>query len=237
MSQRREPSSHSSRRIRTLSVVIALAFAATVFAAIPAAPAGANDVPTWLATINSFRQSKGLAPFQLDSQLSGLAQQQAQVIANNGQLSHTPNLSAGITANWTKLGENVGMGGNLDIIWSAVLNSAPHSNNLVDPAYTHIGIGIVIVGNTQWVAHRFMGVAAAPPVDVTPQPQPQPEPVYVPPPVTAPRPTTPPTTRPAPTTTIPVPVTVPEPEPVVVPAASAPDRAAALLDALHSFEQ
>jgi hypothetical protein len=37
---------------------------------------------------------------------------------------------------------------------------------------------------------------------------------------------------------VPVPVAEPEPvpEPVVVPAASAPDRAAALLDALHVIE-
>jgi len=233
MSLRREPSSPSLRRIRTLSAVIALALAATLFAAVPATPASANDVPSWLGTINSFRQSRGLAPLQVDAELAGLAQQQAQANANSGRLAHTPNLAAGVSANWTKLGENVGMGLNLDIIWDAFLNSPPHLANLVDPAYTHIGIGVVINGNTQWVTHRFMGVGAAPPVVVEPQPQP----VYVPP---APRPTAPPTTRPAPTTTVPVtvpePDPVPAPEPVVVPAASAPDRAAALLDALHRFE-
>lgn len=235
MSLRREPSSQSLRRIRTLSALIALALAASVFTAIPATPAGANDVGSWLGTINSFRQSRGLPPFQLDPQLSGLAQQQAQYMANTGQLSHTPNLAAGVSANWTKLGENVGMGVNLDVIWNAFLSSPPHYANLVDPGYTHIGIGVVIVGNTQWVAHRFMGVAAGP------APAPEPEPVYVPPVTSAPRVTTPPTTRPAPaplpTTTVPVPEPEPEPEPVVVPAASAPDRAAALLDALHRIDR
>lgn len=239
MSQRREPSSPSLRRIRTVSAFVAVLLAATIAIAVPANPAGANDAQAWLGQVNSFRASQGLAPLQVDSQLSGLAQQQAQVMARNGQLSHTGNLSAGVTANWTKLGENVGMGVSVDVIMAAFLSSAPHRANLVDGAYTHIGIGIVVDGATQWVVHRFMGVASAPPpVAPQPQPQPAPEPVYVPPPT--PRPTAPPTTRaPAPTTTAP-PTTVPappEPEPVVVPAASAPDRAAAVLDALHRFER
>jgi cell division septation protein DedD len=237
MSQRCEPSSQSSRRIRTVSALVAALVAATIFLALPATPAGANDVPTWLGRVNSFRQSQGLPPLQLDGQLSGLAQQQAGVMAANGALSHTPNLSVGVGANWTKLGENVGMGQNLDIIMDAFLNSPPHRGNLTDGAYTHIGIGIVFTGNTQWVVHRFMGVAGTP-VVVTPEPVP--EPVYVPPPAPTPRPTAPPTTaRPTTTTTAPPPpVTVPEPEPepVVVPAASAPDRAAAVLDALYRVE-
>lgn len=233
MSQRREPSSPSLRRICTFAAVLALAVATTLFVAVPAAPAGANDVPSWLGTLNSYRQSRGLAPFVLDPELSGLAQQQAQAMANRGQLFHTPNLAAGVSSNWTKLGENVGMGGDLPIIWDAFLNSPPHLNNIVDGGYTHVGIGVVIVGNTQWVTHRFMGVSSAPPAAT-----PEPEPVYVPPVTAAPRPTTPPTTRPAPTTTVvPEPVPEPEPEPVVVPAASAPDRAAALLDALHRIDR
>jgi hypothetical protein len=235
MSLRREPSSPSLRRIRALSAVLAVLLAATITLVLPASPASANDVPSWLSRLNSFRQSQGLSPFTLDPQLSGLAQQQSQVMANNGALSHTPNLAAGVSANWTKLGENVGMGMNLDIIMNAFLSSAPHLANLRDPGFTHIGIGVVIVGNTQWVTHRFMGVASAP----APAPAPEPPPVTAPP---APRPTAPPTTRPpvvvtTTTTAPPPPVTVPEPEPVVVPAASAPDRAAALLDALHLVEQ
>lgn len=233
MSLRREPSSPSLRRIRTLAAVCALAVAASLLLTVPATPAGANDAPSWLATVNTYRQSRGLPPLVVDSQLSGLAQQQAQVMADQGQLSHTSNLSAGVSANWTKLGENVGMGRDLPIIWDAFLNSPAHHSNLIDPGYTHIGIGVVIAGNTQWVTHRFMGVSTVPAAD------PGPAPVYVPPAPTAPRATTPPATRPAPTTTttVPVPEPEPQPEPVVVPAASAPDRAAALLDALHHFDR
>lgn len=240
MSQRCELPSPPARRIRTLSALIAVLVAATFFAAVPATPAGADDVSDWLSTINGFRSANGLAPLQYDGQLSGLASQQAQANASSGRLAHTPNLAAGVSANWSKLGENVGMGLTTPIIWDAFLDSAPHRTNLLDPGFTHIGIGVVVSGNAQWVTHRFMAVGASAPAPApAPQPQPEPQPqpqlVYVPPPtqpprIVAPAPTVPPTVPPT------VRVTIPEPEPVVVPAASAPDRAAAMLDALYRFE-
>lgn len=238
MSKRCELPSPPARRIRTLSALIAVLVAATFFAAVPATPAGADDVSDWLSTINGYRSANGLPQLQYDAQLSGLAVQQAQANAGAGRLAHTPNLAAGVSANWSKLGENVGMGLSTPIIWDAFLNSSPHRANLLDPAFTHIGIGVVMSGSTQWVTHRFMAVGAAAPAP-PPPPPPQPEPVSVPPPTQPPRivtpaPTVPPTVAPTIPTT--VPVTVPEPEPVVVPAASAPDRAAALLDALYRIE-
>ena len=235
MSQRCELPSPPARRFRTLCALVAVLLAATFFAAVPATPAGADDVSDWLSTINGFRSANGLAPLQYDGQLSGLAFQQAQANANSGRLAHTPNLAAGVSANWSKLGENVGMGLSTPIIWDAFLNSAPHRANLLDPAFTHIGIGVVTGGNSQWVTHRFMAVGASAPAPA-PQPQPEPQPQPQPQPRPVPPPTQPRVTTPAPTVPPTVPVTVPEPEPVVVPAAAEPDRSAAMLDALHRFE-
>lgn len=235
MSLRCEPSSPPLRRIRTISVVVAALVALTLLVATPATPAGADATTDWLTAINSYRGVNGLAPLQLDGQLSALAQQHSQEMAGSG-LHHTGDLTAGITAPWARLAENVGQGTTFDAVWDAFKNSPGHRANLLNPELTHVGIGVVTVGvpgttgSQIWVTHRFMaiGAPAAPaPVYVLPSPDPAP-PVAAP----APRRTAPTTVAPPPVTT-----TVPEPEPVIVPAASAPDRAAAVLDALHRIDR
>ena len=52
----------------------------------------------------------------------------------NGGISHNPNLANDVSANWTKLGENVGVGNDVDSLMNAFINSPAHYHNLVDPA-------------------------------------------------------------------------------------------------------
>jgi len=154
----------------------------------------------------------------------GLAQGWASQMAAQGRLSHTPNLAAGVSSNWSKLGENVGLGPNSNVIWGGFLNSSAHYRNLTDPAFTHVGIGVVWVGGTQFVVHRFMGVnggggggggGGPAPAPAAPRP---------------PRAVAPPTTR-APT---PPRVEEPPPPPPPPPPSAEPARVAAVLDALRA---
>ncbi len=232
MPLRREPSSPSLRRISTRSAFVAALVALTFVIAAPAPPAGADATSDWLTAINSYRAANGAGPLQLDGQLSALAQQHSQQMAVTG-LGHTGDLTAGVTATWANLAENVGQGTTFDSVWSAFQNSPGHRANLLNPNFTHVGIGLVTIGtpgttgSQLWVTHRFMALG-------TPAPPP---PVYVPPPpapAPAPRAPAPPRTAPPPPVTT---TTVPAPEPVIVPAASAPDRAAAVLDALHRIDR
>ncbi len=90
-------------------------------------------------------------------ELTSLAQGWSEHMAATGTLSHTPDMSAEVSSDWTKLGENVGYGPSNDLIWNGFLNSPKHYANLTDPAFTHVGIGVTWVGGTEWVTHRFMG--------------------------------------------------------------------------------
>lgn len=121
-------------------------------------PAGAqsSDAGAYLSKINALRASVGAAPLQLDGNLSSLAQGWAQHLADQGALSHAGDLSTGVSGSWAKLGENVGLGPDTNTIFNAFVNSSGHYANLVDPAFTHIGIGIVWVGPMQYTAHRFL---------------------------------------------------------------------------------
>lgn len=231
---------HVRRPVVALAVLL---LAATLAVLAPGPTAHADVVTDWLGKVNGLRSSLGLVPLQLDAEESALAQRRAEINAQNDVLAHEPDLTAGVTENWVKLGENVGTGPSVDPIWDAFVHSPKHYANLADPAFTHIGIGVAYNGAKQYVTHRFLalapagppaaggggsggsgssissGTGGAPRAPVT----------------TAPRPTTTVTTAPppAPTTSEPVPAT----DAVASPAVAAPASVGALLDALHRLDR
>lgn len=200
-------------RARTIALVAA-AIAVLAFSLIAAAPANAGRASTavamqdpaaaandFVARINELRASRGLGALSVDGELTAQANQWAATMANAGRIFHASDLSVGITANWSKLGENVGVGGDTSSLFQAFVNSPTHYANLVDPAYSRVGVGVVHAGGRMYTAHRFMGVApaaAAPPP--TAPPTTAAPPTTVPPTTAAPATTAPPTTA-APATT------------------------------------
>ena len=212
-----------------------------------------SDEAAFVTKINELRASKGLAPLQVNANLVAKARAWSAGMADAGRIWHST-LSDGVTEDWKKLGENVGMGGSVDGLHRAFVNSPHHYENLVDPAFGYVGIGIVMGGNTIYVTQVFMqlmSAKAAPVVTTTPTPTP----------TTAPRPTTtttakPPAPKPAPkpvvaaaptttttTTTAPPPVAAPAetPAPPVAAAPVDPPRApsallVSVLERLRTFD-
>lgn len=206
-------------RTRTIALVAA-AMVVLAFSLVAAAPADAGRVPTavamqdpaaaandFVARINQLRASKGLGALSVDGELTAQANQWAGTMANAGRIFHASDLSVGITANWSKLGENVGVGGDTASLFQAFVNSPTHYDNLVDPAYSRVGVGVVHAGGRMYTAHRFMGVApTAPAPPPTAPPTTAAPPPTAPPTTAAPATTAPPTTAaPATTTTAPPP--------------------------------
>jgi hypothetical protein len=160
------PEALNARRVfgaRSLLMIVAVAgMMVTLFAAAPA-QAQASGTQDWLNRINSLRTSHGLNALILDSNLSDLAQQRADTNERTGQLVHTPNLALGVTSNWGRLAENIGAGQDHEGLWQAFLHSPSHLENLLDPTFTHVGIGenSPNPGN-DWVTHRFMRLNTTP---------------------------------------------------------------------------
>ena len=196
---------------RTATLLI-LSLIAVMVTTVGADPVGAQDgydggaEAQFVASINQLRVSKGLNALTLDSQLVASSRTWADQMKAQGSISHASDLSVGVTQNWEKLGENVGVGPTVAALMEAFIASPGHYANLVDPVYTRVGVGVVWDGDVMYTTHRFMSVAtaAAPPPAGTPPPT-QPPPVLpaVPaaaaaPPTTAAPTTTPPTTVPTP---------------------------------------
>lgn len=118
----------------------------------------------FVGLINQERTARGLQPLAVHADLVTAARDQASAIDAAGYLFHNPDLGS-VTDGWTKLGENVGYGGSVTGLHAAFMNSPDHRANILDPAYTHVGVGVVVDGSTLWVAEVFM--ASSEPVTQT----------------------------------------------------------------------
>lgn len=189
--------------------------------AAPAADAGLES--QFVSRINSLRASKGLSQLQVSGELVGVARAWTDRMVGAGQISHNPNLGSQVGGGWTKLGENVGVGYDVNGLMNAFIGSSAHYANLVDPSWTHVGVGVSHAADGRiYTTHNFMalGGGAPPPPPPTPAPAPAPAP--------APTTTTPPPPPPTTTTTT-APPPPPEPHPT-------PERVTAVLDPLRSLE-
>lgn len=207
--------------MRKVVLGLILAFGVALLPGAAAQADAVSDEAAFVVKINQLRASKGLPALQVHENLVAKARAWAAGMAGAGKIWHST-LSDGITADWKKLGENVGMGGSVDGLHAAFVASPGHYANLVDPSFGHVGIGIVMSGKTIFVAEMFMQLMpakAAPAVTATPTTAPRPTTT-----TTAPRRTTTTTTaRPRPTTT--TTPTAPPPPPVAAPPVEAAPEA------------
>jgi uncharacterized protein YkwD len=110
----------------------------------PHAQAADDDDRTILFELmNSTRVASGLGRLVLDDAMSTSACAWNDQLIDGGLLAHDPNLavSGGVYApGWQKLGENLGVGPSVELIYDALVLSASHLANIVDPTFTKVGI-------------------------------------------------------------------------------------------------
>jgi uncharacterized protein YkwD len=92
--------------------------------------------------INVSRAQAGLPALRENVTLDIKADGWAQTLRNSCRIWHS-NLADGAPKEWRKLGENVGMGGNIGQIHAAYMNSPGHRANILDPAYNQVGTAAV----------------------------------------------------------------------------------------------
>ena len=174
----------------------------------PTAAAELDDEAQFLVLINDLRLSLDLEPREVYPELVAPSRDWAVQLSVDGTLSHAPDLSVGVTTDWTILGENVGVAsvGQTEQLFDAFVDSPGHYENLVNPEFRFVGVGVVYDASGQmWTTHRFMSANSS---GATPS--------------NAPNTTVPPTTTATPTTTSPT---------SVVPADELPPERLAYTDA------
>lgn len=148
--------------IAFITVFTAMVAGLVVPLASPAA-ADAGAEADFLARLNDLRENNGLAPLASHSELVSVARRWSSRMAGDNRLSHNSNLPNEVTADWEKLAENVGVGPTVAEIHDAFVKSSSHRVNMVESAFTHIGVGVVTGPDGKlWVTHIFMRLGGAP---------------------------------------------------------------------------
>ncbi len=117
-----------------------------------------------LVLVNAEREAHRLPPLGFDPLLRDLARAHSEKMAAAGVLAHDfpgyaalAERAAGAGLHFTKIGENVADGETFVVRFfhEALLASPRHRANILDPDFTHLGIGFVQRGNGRWVTQEF----------------------------------------------------------------------------------
>ena len=121
-----------------------------------AASTGAQELE-FATKLNELRVSRGLAPLATKGALFDTARSWAGQMQAASGISHNPSLASQGPAGWRRLGENVGMGYDVQGLHDAFVASPMHFRNMIDPAFDSIGVGVVHAPDGQiFVTVNFM---------------------------------------------------------------------------------
>jgi uncharacterized protein YkwD len=165
-------------RIHTILKAAALVVAVSVsFALAPSANAagsGADEAKS-RSLVNQARSAAGLPALAANSGLDSIARAQAARMAERDAIFHNPNLKADADAagvNWKWIGENVGVGSDVQKVHEGFMASPGHHQNIVYRDYNAMGVGTAVgKDGSVFVAHAYAGIASdAPVVSAAPAP-------------------------------------------------------------------
>jgi uncharacterized protein YkwD len=145
------------RRARWLLVLIAFVLIASSCRETKRA-----DAEALINLINNERFSRGIPLLVENSQLADEADRWAKQMRNACTLSHRPNITSGLPPGWTAVAENVANHNSVGEAHALLMSSTGHRTNILNSAYTNVGVGIVS-GNCPgkaalWVVEIFVRI-------------------------------------------------------------------------------
>jgi len=108
------------------------------------------------SSINGLRGSVGVAALASDGSLNSYARNWARQMAETGDFSHS-NIGD-LLGPWSTVGENISWGYSVQSMFNGLVGSTGHYNNMVNPAFTHLGVGVWVDADGKiWTTHVFGG--------------------------------------------------------------------------------
>lgn len=96
-----------------------------------------------VALANKVREAEGIAPLAVSGSLTSHAESWAQHLAASQGLGHSD--IGSLLGSWSTVGENVAAGQpTAPAMHAAWMGSSAHRANLLNPAFTHVGVAVVI---------------------------------------------------------------------------------------------
>lgn len=127
-------------------------------------PALTNTQNEILALVNKERAKNGLNPLAIDWQVSRVAQYKSDDMANNNYFSHTSpsygtpfQMLKSFNVKYRTAGENIAKGQKTpEAVMTAWMNSEGHRANILNPNYTHLGVGYTEKSGTTYWTQMFV---------------------------------------------------------------------------------
>lgn len=106
-----------------------------------------------IGLVRNLRAAYGVGGLKVSAALSDVARDWSKKLP--GGFYHNPNVGNQIPSNWTAWGENIAYNTSISAAFTALVNSPGHLANMIDPRYTHIGVGVHISGGRVYVTQVF----------------------------------------------------------------------------------
>ncbi|MGH2690100.1 MAG: CAP domain-containing protein, partial [Actinomycetota bacterium] len=142
----------------------------------PAAWAQGDIEQCFVDQTNAERAPLGLGPLAVNQELVAMARRHSRRMADAGTIFHNNNLGTEAPDGWRLIGENVGVGPSCAALHQAFMDSPHHRENIVEPRFNQVGMGVVLSGTTIYITEQFMQAGSAPAPPPAPPPPPPPPP-------------------------------------------------------------
>jgi uncharacterized protein YkwD len=125
----------------------------------PAAASTVDDEAQLRRMINHERIEASLARLSVGHRLTRVARQHSVEMSGTSRLYHNPELATDLrTVPFRIAGENVGVGGSIEVLHQAFMDSPPHRHNVLRQSFEKVGIGVVYGADGRlWVTVVFFG--------------------------------------------------------------------------------
>lgn len=108
--------------------------------------------------VNEERAKEGLKPLELDTELSDVAREKSKDMMDKGYFDHTSptygspfDMMKQFGIEYSSAGENIAKGQKTpEEVMEGWMNSDGHRKNIMNPDFTHIGVGFVEGDSTYW---------------------------------------------------------------------------------------
>src|SRR5439155_4241211 len=105
---------------------------------------------------NERRKPHQPRPLPANPDPNQVAKNWSKAVASKKDLFHNPEIAGEAPPGiWQRLGENVGVGSSVAAIHDAFLHSPHHYENVVDPKWDRVGIGVLVRNRVIWVTVNF----------------------------------------------------------------------------------
>ncbi|SNT01768.1 Uncharacterized conserved protein YkwD, contains CAP (CSP/antigen 5/PR1) domain [Micrococcales bacterium KH10] len=124
-----------------------------------------------LRLTNIERTNEGLNPLTWSNELGGYSRYWSEYMAATGYWGHGPNPWNSYPPGWRGAAENIATGQrSAASVVAAWMNSEGHRANILQPSYTHLGVGYALRGTTPYWTQNFAQYSPGVNPDANPKP-------------------------------------------------------------------